>query len=303
MTISVGREPPAELRRARGLHARRLLRARRARRLRAAPRRALRQLDGAKAGRGIRSTQYERATRVRDRDDQADGVSRLLPDRLGLHPLRARAGHPGRPGPRVGRRQSLVAWCTAASPTSIRSTSTSSSSASSTPSACSLPDIDVDFCERRRGEVIDYVTRKYGRENVAQIITFGTMKAKARGPRRRRASLDMPYADVDRIAEADPAGARHDAARRRSPRTRCSASMAATDPKRQARSSTSAGASRACRAHAVGARRRRGHRAGADHRLRAALQGQPRRNHDAVGDEGGRARRPPEDGLPRAAAR
>ena len=47
------------------------------------------------------------------------------------------------------------------------------------PERVSLPDIDVDFCERRRGEVIEYVTRKYGRENVAQIITFGTMKAKA----------------------------------------------------------------------------------------------------------------------------
>ena len=43
----------------------------------------------------------------------------------------------------------------------------------------SPPDIDIDFCENRRGEVIEYVTRKYGRENVAQIITFGTMKAKA----------------------------------------------------------------------------------------------------------------------------
>src|SRR3954465_3366805 len=47
------------------------------------------------------------------------------------------------------------------------------------PERISLPDIDIDFCERRRGEVIEYVTRKYGRENVAQIITFGTMKAKA----------------------------------------------------------------------------------------------------------------------------
>src|SRR4051812_33627336 len=45
------------------------------------------------------------------------------------------------------------------------------------PERVSLPDIDIDFCERRRGEVIEYVTRKYGRENVAQIITFGTMKA------------------------------------------------------------------------------------------------------------------------------
>src|SRR5262249_4006541 len=43
----------------------------------------------------------------------------------------------------------------------------------------SPPDIDIDFCEARRGEVIEYVTRKYGRDNVAQIITFGTMKAKA----------------------------------------------------------------------------------------------------------------------------
>src|SRR5207249_4277998 len=47
------------------------------------------------------------------------------------------------------------------------------------PERISMPDIDIDFCMNRRGEVIDYVTRKYGRENVAQIITFGTMAAKA----------------------------------------------------------------------------------------------------------------------------
>ena len=67
----------------------------------------------------------------------------------------------------------------------------------------SLPDIDIDFCERRRGEVIEYVTRKYGRENVAQIITFGTMKAKA-VVRDVGRVLDMPYADVDRIAKQIP---------------------------------------------------------------------------------------------------
>jgi DNA polymerase-3 subunit alpha len=72
------------------------------------------------------------------------------------------------------------------------------------PERVSLPDIDVDFCERRRGEVIDYVTRKYGRENVAQIITFGTMKAKAVVRDVGRA-LDMPYADVDRVAKQIPA--------------------------------------------------------------------------------------------------
>ena len=71
------------------------------------------------------------------------------------------------------------------------------------PERVSLPDIDVDFCERRRGEVIDYVTRKYGRENVAQIITFGTMKAKAVVRDVGRA-LDLSYADVDRIAKQIP---------------------------------------------------------------------------------------------------
>ncbi len=67
----------------------------------------------------------------------------------------------------------------------------------------SLPDIDIDFCEARRGEVIEYVTRKYGRDNVAQIITFGTMKAKA-VVRDVGRVLDMRYADVDKIAKMIP---------------------------------------------------------------------------------------------------
>jgi DNA polymerase-3 subunit alpha len=71
------------------------------------------------------------------------------------------------------------------------------------PERVSMPDIDVDFCERRRGEVIEYVTRKYGRENVAQIITFGTMKAKAVVRDVGRA-LDMPFADVNSIAKQIP---------------------------------------------------------------------------------------------------
>jgi DNA polymerase-3 subunit alpha len=71
------------------------------------------------------------------------------------------------------------------------------------PERVSMPDIDVDFCERRRGEVIEYVTRKYGRENVAQIITFGTMKAKAVVRDVGRA-LDMPFADVNGIAKQIP---------------------------------------------------------------------------------------------------
>jgi DNA polymerase-3 subunit alpha len=71
------------------------------------------------------------------------------------------------------------------------------------PERVSLPDIDIDFCERRRGEVIDYVTRKYGRENVAQIITFGTMKARA-AVRDVGRALDIPFADVDRVAKLIP---------------------------------------------------------------------------------------------------
>src|ERR1700722_9883008 len=72
------------------------------------------------------------------------------------------------------------------------------------PERVTMPDIDVDFCQNRRGEVIDYVTRKYGREQVAQIITFNTMAAKAAIKDCGRA-LDMPYGDVDRIAKLIPA--------------------------------------------------------------------------------------------------
>ncbi|HKD60800.1 MAG TPA: DNA polymerase III subunit alpha [Terracidiphilus sp.] len=71
------------------------------------------------------------------------------------------------------------------------------------PERVSMPDIDVDFCMNRRGEVIDYVTRKYGREQVAQIITFNTMAAKAAIKDCGRA-LDMPYGDVDRVAKLVP---------------------------------------------------------------------------------------------------
>ncbi|MCL5670034.1 MAG: DNA polymerase III subunit alpha, partial [Acidobacteria bacterium] len=66
-----------------------------------------------------------------------------------------------------------------------------------------FPDIDIDFCMRRRGEVINYVTEKYGRENVSQIITFGTMGAKAVLRDAGRA-LDMPFAEVDKIAKLVP---------------------------------------------------------------------------------------------------
>ncbi len=67
----------------------------------------------------------------------------------------------------------------------------------------SMPDIDVDFCERRRTEVIRYVSEKYGRDSVAQITTFGTMKAKAVVRDVGRA-LGMSFAETDRIAKLIP---------------------------------------------------------------------------------------------------
>jgi len=71
------------------------------------------------------------------------------------------------------------------------------------PERIAPPDIDMDFCMNRRSEVIEYVARKYGRDNVCQIITFGTMAAKG-VIRDVGRSLDIPYADVDRIAKLIP---------------------------------------------------------------------------------------------------
>ena len=71
------------------------------------------------------------------------------------------------------------------------------------PERVSMPDIDVDFCFERRQEVIDYVVRKYGKDKVVQIVTFGTLAAKA-VIRDVGRVLDMPYADVDRVAKLVP---------------------------------------------------------------------------------------------------
>lgn len=71
------------------------------------------------------------------------------------------------------------------------------------PERISLPDIDMDFCGRRRQEMIEYVTRKYGRENVCQIITFGTMAARG-AIRDVGRVLEVPLPEVDRIAKMIP---------------------------------------------------------------------------------------------------
>lgn len=71
------------------------------------------------------------------------------------------------------------------------------------PERVSMPDIDIDFCYERRGEVIDYVTEKYGEEKVCQIITFGTMKAK-QAVRDVGRVLNVSYPETDAIAKAIP---------------------------------------------------------------------------------------------------
>ncbi len=71
------------------------------------------------------------------------------------------------------------------------------------PERISMPDMDIDFCYERRGEVIEYVTKKYGEENVSQIITFGTLGAKAVIRDVSRA-MGMTYADGDKIAKMVP---------------------------------------------------------------------------------------------------
>ena len=71
------------------------------------------------------------------------------------------------------------------------------------PERVSMPDIDVDFCVNRRGEVIDYVNRFYGSDHVAQIVTFGTMAARM-AIRDVARVLDISYADADRVAKQIP---------------------------------------------------------------------------------------------------
>lgn len=71
------------------------------------------------------------------------------------------------------------------------------------PERVTMPDIDIDFCYEKRGKVIDYVSERYGADRVAQIITFGTMAAKA-AIRDVGRALNIPYGEVDRIAKMVP---------------------------------------------------------------------------------------------------
>ncbi len=134
------------------------------------------------------------------------------------------------------------------------------------PERVTLPDIDIDFCERRRGEVIAYVTEKYGRENVAQIITFGTMKARA-VVRDVGRVMEMPIADVDRVAKLIPnqLDMTLDLALEESPPLADLEQHGPPGP----RAARSGEAPRGHDAPRLGPRRRRRHRAEAAHRVRA----------------------------------
>ena len=169
------------------------------------------------------------------------------------------------------------------------------------PSRISMPDIDIDFADDRRDEVIDYVVSKYGDDRVAQIVTFGTLGRESGGARRRARHGPLLCRNRPR-RQADPGRTGHHD-------RRCAdKGSGAADDLRERR-----GGSRADRRGAQGrgnltsrvdARRRSRHLARPSRTARptAARGGQERRrHHDPVSDGAARRARAAEDGLPRAA--
>ena len=112
------------------------------------------------------------------------------------------AGHPRRPRPWLGRR-AAPSPTACGSPTSTRSATTCIFERFLNPSRISMPDIDMDFDSRYRDEMIRYAAERYGRDHVAQIITFGTIKAR-NAVRDAARVLGFPYNVGDRIAKAMP---------------------------------------------------------------------------------------------------
>ncbi len=241
---------------------------------------------------GIRS-RSTRAADGRNRNDQEDALRGLLPDRLGFHSLRARARDvpvgPGR-GSAAGSLVSYALRITDVDPLQYDLLFERFLN----PERISMPDIDIDFCMRRRGEVIEYVRKTYGEKSVAQIITFGTMAAKAALKDTGRA-LDMPYGDVDRLAKLVPnqLNISLDEALKQSPQLE---SMREKDEQREGSRRGGAAAGRAGAAR-FDARGGSGDFAAAAHGNRAAVQVEQGRNHDAVRHERARAHRPAEDGF------
>ncbi len=166
------------------------------------------------------------------------------------------------------------------------------------PDRISMPDIDVDLCERRRGEVIEYVRRKYGRDNVGQIITFNSMKARA-VIRDVGRVLDVPLAEVNRLCSLIPANPGKPTMLAEARRDVKELADALRDNETVPPPLRPRGASRGRLAARGRPRGRRAHRAEAARRVPAALPQQQRRDHDPVRDEVRRQDGPPEDGLPR----
>jgi DNA polymerase-3 subunit alpha len=163
----------------------------------------------------------------------------------------------------------------------------------------SMPDIDIDFCFERRKEVIDYVNTKYGKERVAQIVTFGTLKARA-AIRDVGRVLDMPLPEVDRIAKKIPNGPERLAFGIR--RKRRGSEARSRRKRGDAQGLRDRPAPRRLPTQHVDARRGRRDLRRAARRTGAPLHDGRRRRH-AVDDGRARGRRSPEDGLPRPGAR
>ncbi|CAI8009530.1 DNA polymerase III subunit alpha [Geodia barretti] len=131
---------------------------------------------------------------------RADPVPRLLPRRLGHRQVRARARHIlRRARQRRSKPRALLPRRNRCQPASLQPRFERFLNVERK----EMPDIDMDFQDDRREEVINYVVDKYGREHVAQIITFGTFGAKA-AIRDVGRALAMPYGDVDRVARLVP---------------------------------------------------------------------------------------------------
>ncbi len=167
------------------------------------------------------------------------------------------------------------------------------------PERISMPDIDTDFCVERRDEVIEYVTEKYGKDRVAQIVTFGTMAARA-AIRDAGRALGVPLPDVDRVAKLVPGGPGGMPIAQAIEQIAELRSLYATRPQIRklldtAKQIEGLGAQRE---HARGGRRDLG---GSADRLYAARSLRRRRHQHAVRHGLDRAHRPAEDGFPRAA--
>ena len=144
-----------------------------------------------------------RAHRVRAPGHLADGVPRLLPRGRRPGPVGQVAADRGRPGPRVGDRIAGGLPATDHRPRPDRAPA--DLRAVPQPGAGVPPDIDLDFDERRRGEVLRYIVDRWGEENVAQVITFGTIKTKAAIKDAARVIHGQPgFAIADRISKALP---------------------------------------------------------------------------------------------------